>query len=71
MALLVLDIFSGLACLFLLFVLVQWMRETKRRPTRTTDTQTKDGKEVVESQALIAFPRKVEHGESRQPENSH
>jgi hypothetical protein len=69
MALLVLGIVSGLACLFLIFVLAQWMRDNRRRPTQNSEASAKNQKEVAQSQGLIAFPRKRPIGES--PELNH
>jgi len=70
MALLVLGIVSGLGCSFLIFVLMQWTRDNKRRPRRTTETRVADEKEVAQSRRLVAFPRKVANGESTEPNHS-
>jgi hypothetical protein len=70
MALLVLGIVSGLACLFLIFVLAQWTRDNQRRPIQNSEASAKNQTEVAQSQGLIAFPRKATSEEPTEPNHS-
>ena len=65
MALIALTTICLLACVFLLFVLIQWMRDTKRKPTTRHEVDSRVGETGATRHPLIVGGRRTEKRRDR------
>ena len=71
MTLIVLATICLLACVFLVFVLYQWMRDTKRKPTTRPPVDNKLGEAREEKRPYVIGPRRAVERRDRFKGGSH